>query len=494
MRSIFPRLVARLRSLEIVTRFTLIGLAVGLIVTTVIALVIDARLTNMMLARVAERAIDQVDLGVQPQVTADDFATPVTDARYQDLARRLDPILAMVHHNGVIRLNVFAVDRTILYSDRSLLRGEHEAPDEDLFAVALQGHVGQDVSDLEGPENSDLRQQFGDALEVYAPVVIGGRVVGVYEIYQDLSPIRPIRPLVWTTVFAGLLVLFGALLLVMREAASQIRRQQSERERLLNQAAEADTLRQLNRLKSELLAAVSHELRAPLSVVAGYAELLAVQPDNRDPGQVRQVAQEIHRGSVLMARMVADLVDFNQIERGVFRLERQSFDLARLIQESVAMFAHDPRFSRLRVDIPTEPVPVDADPVRVSQIAVNLISNALRYAPSGLVTVSLTLVAPDEALLEVRDEGPGISPEAQRHLWEMFYRAPEVRSASIKGTGIGLALVKQLTEAHGGKVYVASRLGHGAAFQVHLPVVPSIMSNQMPLGLPTARAAALSSY
>lgn len=470
---ILPRLVGRLRSLEIVMRFTLIGLAVGLIVTTAIALVIDARLTTMMLARVAERAVDQVDLGVQPHVSADDFTPPFTDAKYEDLARRLNPVVAMVHHNGVIRLNVFAMDGTILYSDRSRLRGEHEAPDEDLFAGALRGTVGQDVSDLEGPENSDLRQQFGNALEVYAPVTIGGQVIGVYEIYQDLSPIRPIRPLVWTTVFAGLLVLFCALLLVMREAASQIRRQQTERERLLSQAADADTLRQLNRLKSELLAAVSHELRSPLSVVAGYAELLAAQAPDRNPSQIRQVAQEIHRGSLLMARMVADLIDFNQIERGVFRLERQSLDLANLTRESIAMFAHDPQFPRLRVEVPTKPVAVEVDPARVSQIVVNLISNALRYAPTGPVTVRLTLVPAGEALLEVRDEGPGIPLEVQSHLWEMFYRAPEVRGVSIKGTGIGLALVKQLTEAHGGSVDVVSRVGQGATFRVHLPVTSS---------------------
>jgi len=129
--------------------------------------------------------------------------------------------------SGVIRLQMFATDGTILYSDLASKRGEaFDLAAEDHLVAALQGKTEHEVSDLEGPENGELKEHYHQALEVYQPIDFGGDVVGVYEVYQDLGPARTIRPLVWGSVLGGFALLLVALLGVVRTAAILIRRQQ----------------------------------------------------------------------------------------------------------------------------------------------------------------------------------------------------------------------------------------------------------------------------
>ncbi|GEM_PF-1345763 len=226
----------RIRAFGLVARFTLVGAGVALLVASSLAWFIEARLTELMLAQTAARAIDQVQLGILDRVTAADFAPPFTPARLDELAARLDPALVGARQagSGVIRLNLFARDGTILYSDLVAKRGQMEDPDDsERLAAALAGSISTEVSDLDGVENADLHARYGSALEVYVPFTLDGRVVGAYELYQDLAPIRPIRPLVWGTVLGGFLLLLLSVLVVVRGAALLIRRQQDT---LLHQA------------------------------------------------------------------------------------------------------------------------------------------------------------------------------------------------------------------------------------------------------------------
>lgn len=462
-------LTGRIREIATSSVFNVAVMVLGVLVASGIAWFVDTRVTDLMLGQVAERAIDQVELGVQGHVTADDFTPPFSPAKLSDLAARLDPLVASVQRHGVIRLNVFARDGTIIYSDLPRLRGQKEPIDEELFQNALAGSIGREVSSLQGPENADLRARFDGALEVYVPVALRGQVVGVYEIYEDLSPVRPVRSIVWTSVLGALVSLFLLLLILAREAITRLHRQQQERERRLQQAAEAEALRKLDRLKSELLSAVSHELRTPLSIVHGYAELLMLRSDAFTPEQIREIAREINRGTSLMARIVDDLLDFHRIERGQLRLERQQIDLVAVIRETLQTLAQQSGAERVVLEAPM-PVVSRADPARVSQIVANLVLNALRYAPTGPVTIRVAAQPEGWAMIEVRDQGPGISPEVLPHVWEMFYRAPEVMNSSIVGTGIGLALVKSLVEAHGGSVEATSVPNQGATFRVYLPL------------------------
>ena len=214
----------------LVARFSIVGLTVGMLIAGTMAWFIETQLTDLLLTNVAARATDQVErLGLTGYITAADFTPPYTPERLASIATRLDPVFADLHdeESGVIRLQMFAQDGTILYSDVPDLRGEQvDLSTEDHIVGALQGHVEQEVSNLDGPENSTLRQTFDSALEVYVPVNLGGEIAGAYEIYQDLGPVHAVRPVVWGAILSGFALLLVALLGVVQTAALLIRRQQ----------------------------------------------------------------------------------------------------------------------------------------------------------------------------------------------------------------------------------------------------------------------------
>ena len=216
--------VARTRVSELclaarsLTRLFLVGALVGVLTAGVVATWIESQLTDLMLAQVAARAKDQVELGILANVRSTDFEPPYSPEERADLAARLDPVLARIRESdpGILRLNLFAHDGTILYSDNPGLRGQTVSPlSDELLARALAGRPGVQISTLEGSEDRDLRLAYGRALEAYLPLVLDEQVAGAYEFDADLSAIEPIRPLVWGSVMAAALIVFASLLIVL---------------------------------------------------------------------------------------------------------------------------------------------------------------------------------------------------------------------------------------------------------------------------------------
>ena len=165
----------------------------------------DAWFVQLMLDQAASRAADEVQLGLLGNVSVADFAPPYTEARLDELATRLDPVLLRVRDggSGVLRVNLVARDGTILYSDLSRLRGRLvPLADKSELRTALNGSVGADEERLTGEENEDLRPSYGAALEVYVPVRLAGEVVGAYEIYEELGPVEAVRVALWASLVA----------------------------------------------------------------------------------------------------------------------------------------------------------------------------------------------------------------------------------------------------------------------------------------------------
>jgi two-component system CheB/CheR fusion protein len=166
---------------------------------------------------------------------------------------------------------------------------------------------------------------------------------------------------------------------------------------------------------------------------------------------------------------VDDLTDFTRIEQGRLRLHRSEVDLGEVVRRMTNAYAGQDASGRIILELPAESLCGQVDGDRLGQIVANLINNAIRYAPQGEIRVCLRRQG-EQALLEVRDHGPGISAEALPRVWELFYRAPEAQQSPVRGAGIGLSLVKNLAEAHGGRVEAESVPGDGAAFRVYLPL------------------------
>jgi histidine kinase len=239
----------------------------------------------------------------------------------------------------------------------------------------------------------------------------------------------------------------------------------------INQLAAA--LEQTEQRRLALLADVTHELRTPLTTIEGYMEGLIDGVIAPEP----QIFAMIQHEAVRLKWLTEELVLLSRAEAGQLRIAPQPTNLPVLVEHSAAQF--QPQFAaqeiQLELRMPPELPEVLADPNRLEQILINLLSNALRYTPAG-GHVTITAEPHDFFVqLAVQDSGIGIATEHIPHIFERFYRVDKSRARRSGGTGIGLTIARHLVYAQGGEIWVESAgLGHGATFYVTLPVYAAV--------------------
>ena len=279
----------------------------------------------------------------------------------------------------------------------------------------------------------------------------------------------------WRTwwAYGAYLLAFGLTLYGVRGLTRGRERDRAERQ-LEHQAL--SHLQELDRVKTNFFTNVSHELRTPLTLILGPAEELAT--DAADPGVRRQGSLMLRNAHKLLA-LINQLLDLSKLEAGALRLLPTAGDAAGAARQVVAAFASlaENRRILLRCAAPATSVPLVFDAAKLDEVLTNLIANALRFTPPGgfvTVTVMEALPMPDaptgSVLITVRDTGSGIDAADLPHLFDRFYQAGNAADTMQRtGTGIGLALVRELVALHGGTVRVASPPGEGATFTVRLP-------------------------
>lgn len=254
---------------------------------------------------------------------------------------------------------------------------------------------------------------------------------------------------------------------------------------------------ELSRLKDEFLAVASHDLRTPVTSIKGYGQLLqrnllrqqqaqlsraATDPATLESDTkffenslrvVATVLNQINRLNELINR----LLDFSRIVEGQLSLQyTPQTDLVKLVQETVANLGMTTEHHRIVMQPfpPTlDKLPVAYDEARLEQVLNNLISNAIKYSSSGTqITVGIEPLHPNEVIIWVRDEGYGISPEEQKHLFERFYRVRNWPLHDKSGLGLGLYISAEIVKQHGGRIWVESESGQGSTFYVALPLAP----------------------
>ena len=289
--------------------------------------------------------------------------------------------------------------------------------------------------------------------------------------------------LIVAVVVVGLLVV--ALLFSVLDARLQARAASldaslavaEERKALYLQEVEARVeAERINQLKDEFLSTVSHELRTPLNAILGWSQLLA-QKERVGDDMLRKGLETIERNARVQVQLIDDLLDMSRILSGKVRLDLQPVKPAEFVGavvESLRPTAMAKRI-RLEAELDEEAGPVLADSGRMQQVMWNLVSNALKFTPGGgLVEVGLWR-AGEQMAIRVRDNGPGIHPDFLPHVFDRFRQADTSTTRQHGGLGLGLSIVRQLVELHGGTVAVDSAgEGQGASFTVHLPLQPAL--------------------
>jgi signal transduction histidine kinase len=363
----------------------------------------------------------------------------------------LDVSLARLRAALTERLHVDALALVARDGEQLLIAGGERLADDSLAARVLR--TGEPLFVADATDSRRVRRAFA------TPLVAGGYPVGVLAVERggDISLAE-----------RAALEAIGAHVGVALENGRLVSRQRRFAAELAERVAEARReLEEIDRAKSAFVAIASHELRTPLTALQGFSEILAVR--RLPPEEVMRLAGVMRREARRLGRIVSDLLDLSRIERGLEpALCRVPVQIEPTIEATTELFRQATATHLITTECePWLPV-VAADPDALERVLTNLISNAIKYSPTGsTVRVGARALA-DGVAIEVADAGRGIPAEALSRVFEPYYRVPDAAGAA-HGTGIGLAVVKALVEAHGGTVRVDSAPAIGTRVTVVLP-------------------------
>jgi len=333
-----------------------------------------------------------------------------------------------------------------LFMASSLKRTVDEALAEQPFSEGA-------IVEAQGPSPGDAGEDF--AAVSLAPTMPGWRLSLRLADAQsfDAAASERVAFFVWTAVV--LVAITAALALLVANVLVRQRR--------------------LTRLKNDLVATVSHELKTPLASIRLLVDTLLDAEDSADSpfgdrARARQYLEMIAQENTRLSRLIDNFLAFSRMERGKHRFDFQPTDAANIVEQAVAAVAD--RFeaagAKLRIDV-ERPLPLTGDVDALVTVVVNLLDNAWKYTgESKCVAVSARRVG-DRVAIAVEDNGIGLSPRAVRRVFDRFYQVDERLSRSHGGCGLGLSIVKYIVEAHGGSVAAESQVGEGSKFTVLLP-------------------------
>jgi PAS domain S-box-containing protein len=257
--------------------------------------------------------------------------------------------------------------------------------------------------------------------------------------------------------------------LVMVEDVTTVRDSQDKlSDALESQRGANANLEKLDRTKTEFLSIVSHEFRTALTGIQGFSEL--IRDGGLEPDEVRAYGGYIFNDADRVNRLIGDMLDLDRMESGKMSIRTADVDINEVLSEAIARAGSSSATVEFKADLdPRLPI-VLGDRDRLIQVVSNLVNNAVKYSPDGGMVTMATRSEGGFALVSVSDTGVGIPPDEIGHVFERFRRVRSGAAQSIPGTGLGLTIVKQIVEMHGGKIWVESAVGHGSAFHFTLPL------------------------
>jgi PAS domain S-box-containing protein len=232
-------------------------------------------------------------------------------------------------------------------------------------------------------------------------------------------------------------------------------------------------LKEVDRLKSNIVANVSHELRAPLASIKAYTELLLDELEGEDRALRHRFLTIIDRETDRLTGLICDVLDLSRLEAGQFALKKEPLYIGEIIGDILDLYdiqAQDRKIS-IHADVQPDLPPILADRELMTMIIKNLVGNAIKFSKEGGQVGVLAREEDARLILSIVDRGTGIPPDDLPHIFEKFYRVWSTTESGIEGVGLGLVLAKEAAEAHGGKIEVESKLGVGSRFIVTLPMV-----------------------
>lgn len=467
----FPRTLTR--------QFALLSFIVIGLITVVLCLVIASSLRRDMLEREWRTTSDFVRTEARQNLTASDFAAPSTDAARARFRKFYDQTVMMPE---IIRVKVYDLSMAVIWSDEARLIGERFL-DNSQLRQAMTGRTVVNLPTGEKKQENLYEPEEPQLVEVYVPIVFPGAagVVGVVETYKQPTEvfhnIRRSQITVVTTTLGGAALLYLSLFGIVRGAARRIEQQHRALEQRSGELAGANE--ELRAVQAQLLAtermaaigevvtAVAHGIRNPLANIRASAQVALL--DCKDCAAPRLAPKSLGNIMAEVDRLAGRLKELLLFIRPAKR-RSLLLDLNAVLRAALQLMVGRMSEARVKVDeqlaaaLPT----IMGDPMLLEQVFMNLIDNALEATPQGGTVTLTTGAEPDQGdgvmvVAEIRDTGSGIPPGETAKIFDLFY------TTKAQGTGVGLAIAKKFTKAHGGTITVRSQPGEGAVFRVTLP-------------------------
>jgi PAS domain S-box-containing protein len=227
--------------------------------------------------------------------------------------------------------------------------------------------------------------------------------------------------------------------------------------------------KEMEHMKEAMLSSISHDMRTPLTAMLGFLEFVLENPV--DDAQLKDYHSIMHKEGVRLNEMITNFLDMQRLKAKLYEYDFKPLDVRRLLKDVVAIFAGPSAKHSIIVGASSNLPPILGDDELLHQALSNLLSNAIKYSPEGSEVILDARLEDNRVILWVKDAGAGIPSEALERIFEMFYRVESPSKRQITGTGLGLALVKEIVAAHHGRVWVESTIGQGSTFYLSLPVV-----------------------
>ncbi len=375
----------------------------------------------------------------------------------------------------VVRVKVYNQEGNLIWSDSlELMQVSPQAKKNPQLLSSLEGRIEANISHLQKEEHRFERGTFRTLMELYVPIYFEPRdkPVGVMEVYLNIDPlfatIRNTRWLIGLTVIGGLVILLSISFLGLGRAVIVIHKQNRDlRDRL-------EEIFKATRMKNDLLANLSHEVRNPDAIMS-YANLLLDGAFWDQPEKVKRTGMLVDKMRNTAAEILSHftrIVELSRLKVGDVQPQREPVEMTELLRDitsDLCLLCVNGTVA-CKVEVPPDPVVINADRSLIQQVVFNLLSNAIKFTPKGKVCLRLE-EGPEknEVKVVVEDTGVGIKPEELPMIFDEFYRGNHPGARFKSGVGLGLAIVKKSLELLGGKIQVESVYGVGSKFTVSLP-------------------------